>query len=180
MKELALHILDLAQNSIVAGATLIETTILEDPEHDLFRITIHDNGKGMIKSEVQRAVDPFYTSRTTRKVGLGLSLFKQRAEGTGGSFHIESVPHTGTKVRADFGYHHIDRPVLGDIAGVLVMLLAANPDIDFTYKHITPRDSFFFDTRDVRDLLGEVSVNQQAIIKFLKEMIRENIEALAA
>ncbi|HYX06436.1 MAG TPA: ATP-binding protein [Bacteroidales bacterium] len=180
MKELALHILDLTQNSIAADATLVETAILEDPQHDIFRIIIKDNGKGMTAAEVQLATDPFYTSRTTRKVGLGLSLFKQRAEETGGSFNIESVLHTGTKVTADFGYHHIDRPVLGDIAGVLVMLLAANPDIDFTYKHITPRDSFFFDTRDVRDLLGDVSVNQQAIIKFLKEMIRENIEALAA
>ncbi len=180
MKEMALHILDLAQNSIVAGASLIETAILEDPEHNIFRITIHDNGKGMTTSEVQLASDPFYTSRTTRKVGLGLSLFKQRAEGTGGSFKIESVPDIGTKVTAVFGYHHIDRPALGDIAGVLVLLVAANPDIDFTYQHTTPRDSYIFDTRDVRDLLGEISVNQKEILKFLKEMIRENIQALAA
>ena len=180
MKEMALHILDLVQNSIAAEATLIETTIEEDQEHDLFRITIQDNGKGMTKEELKLASDPFYTSRTTRKVGLGLSLFRQRAEGTGGAFNIESVPGAGTRVTADFGFHHIDRPVLGDIAGVVVMLLAANPDIDFTYKHVTPKDSFIFDSRDVRELLGEVSVNQQEIMKFLKEMIRENIQALAA
>ena len=126
MKDLSMHIMDIAQNSISASADIIEVEISENAETDLYQIVISDNGKGMTAEYAARVTDPYVTSRTTRKVGLGLPLLKQNAERTGGSMTIKSTVNKGTIVTAKFSLCNFDRPPLGDIAGTMVLLAAAN------------------------------------------------------
>lgn len=178
MKDLSLHILDIVQNSIRAQARLVEITVAEIPENDLLTITIADNGKGMNEEEVKKAIDPFYTSRTTRKVGLGLSLFKQNAEQTGGSMQIESEPGKGTKVIATFGLTHFDRPVMGDLTGVLLLLICAPDAVDYVFKHQTQAGDFTLDTREIKQTLEDVPINHPEVRDFLKEMIAGNLEQI--
>lgn len=179
MKDLSLHILDIVQNSIRARAKLIGIEINEQPEEDQLAITITDDGTGMSREEVQRAIDPFYTSRTTRKVGLGLSLFKQNAEMTGGSFILESELGKGTKVIARFGLKHLDRPVIGDLVGTLLLLISdAKIESDYVFKHQTQTGTFELDTRQIRQTLENVPISHPEVRIFLKEMIRENLEQI--
>jgi len=178
MKDLSSHILDIVQNSIRANATLIQIDITELQEKDRLIITISDDGKGMTKEQMKQATDPFYTSRTTRKVGLGLSLFKQNAEMTGGIFHLESEPGKGTKVSSEFGLSHFDRPVMGDLTGTLLLLICYSQDIDYVFQHQTLSGNFKLDTREIRQVLGDVSVSNPEVRTFLKEMIQENLEQI--
>jgi len=176
MKDLSLHILDIVQNSISAGASLIQTMITESPENDTYVLSITDDGKGMNEETLQKATDPFFTSRTTRNVGLGLPLLKQNAERTGGSFSLSSDEGEGTIVKATFGYKHIDRLPPGDIGGVMALLASANPTIDFTYVHHAAAGDFKFDTREVKAELDGLSISHAEVKRFIKEMINENIE----
>lgn len=178
MKDLSSHILDIVQNSLRAKAKLIGIEIKEQPDLNELKITISDDGKGMSKEEAERATDPFYTSRTTRKVGLGLSLLKQNAEMTGGSFHLESEPGKGTKVTAVFGLNHFDRPVMGDLTGTLLLLICAPGSPEYVFQHDTSSGAFRLDTREVRQILGNVPITDHEVRKFLKEMIQENLEQI--
>lgn len=176
MKDLSLHILDVVQNSIRAKAALIGIGITECPEKNQLIITITDDGSGMSPEQLQRAADPFYTSRTTRKVGLGLALFKQNAEMSGGMFRLESELGKGTKVTATFELNHLDRPAMGDLTGTLLLLICASGEPDYVFKHQTPSGVFELDTREVKQTLGNVSITHPEVRVFLKEMIRENLE----
>ena len=178
MKDLSLHILDIVQNSIRAKANLIGIEITELPEENQLIITVTDDGSGMNAEQVQLAIDPFYTSRTTRKVGLGLSLFKQNAEMTGGSFILESELGKGTKVTATFGLNHLDRPILGDLVGTLLLLICSSGEANYVFKHQTPSGEFELDTRDIRQTLENVPINHPDIRSFLKEMLQENLEQI--
>ena len=178
MKDLSLHILDIAQNSISAKATFIEIILVEDIPHDLFSITIRDNGSGMSPEILAKVVDPFYTSRTTRKVGLGIPLLKQNAERCEGSFSITSEVNRGTELIATFRHGNIDRPSLGDIAGVVVILASANPEIDFVYHHRYNTKEYCFDTREVKEALEGTPINDLKVFRFLKEMIKENLDEI--
>lgn len=178
MKDLSLHILDIAQNSITAKATLIQIAIVEDTIADTYTITITDNGYGIPPDMLARVTDPYTTSRTTRKVGLGIPLFKQNAERTGGGLTITSEVGKGTVLTAVFVHSNIDRPVLGDIAGVVVILVSANPSIDFVYTHVVNQQSYVFDTREVREALDGIPLNEPSVIPLLKEMIAANLEEL--
>ena len=178
MKDLSLHILDIVQNSIRAKASLIGIEILEHPNEDQLIITITDDGCGMSPEQVNRAIDPFYTSRTTRKVGLGLSLFKQNAEMTNGSFQVESELGKGTKVTAIFGLNHIDRPVMGDLVGTLLILISSPGETDYVFKHQTPSGEFILDTREVKQVLENVLITHPDVRTFLKEMLQENLEQI--
>jgi anti-sigma regulatory factor (Ser/Thr protein kinase) len=180
MKELSLHILDIVQNSISAQAYKIEIIIDENISEDQYVITIIDNGKGMDEEMLKNVTDPFFTTRTTRDVGVGLSLFKQNAEQTGGTLTIESKPGEGTTVKAVFGFKHIDRLPLGDMAGTMTLLIGANPKIRFIYNHNTPLSEFEFDTNEVREELGKIPINHPDILKALKEMIEENLDMIEA
>ena len=179
MKDLSMHIMDIAQNSISAGAGTIEVEISENRNTDLYRIVISDNGKGMTAEYAAKVTDPYVTGRTTRKVGLGLPLLKQNAERTGGSLEIKSEPDKGTRVTAFFSLNNIDRPPLGDIAGTMVLLAAANLKIRFIYRHITEKDTFTFDTREVNAMLEGMPISEAGVIRFLKEMIRENLQEIS-
>ena len=180
MKELSLHILDIVQNSISAEANRIEVLIDENITEDKYVIIVIDNGKGMDEEMLQLVMDPFFTTRTTRKIGVGISLFKQNAEQTGGNLTIESKVGEGTKVKAVFGYNHIDRPILGDMAGTMTLLIGANPNIRFIYNHNTSLSEFEFDTNEVKEELGKVPINHPDILKALKELITENLELIEA
>lgn len=178
MQELSLHILDIVQNSVVAKASLIEIIIEENEREDILDITIRDNGKGMDAEKVKKVLDPFFTTRTTRRVGLGIPMFREAALSTGGDFKIESTVGKGTSVFARFGYSHIDRQPLGDIGGALFIIVTCNPDIDFIYKHTVNDKSFEMDTREIKKILDGVSVSDTNVGIWLKEYINEGISNL--
>ncbi|MPQ47357.1 ATP-binding protein [Marinifilum sp. N1E240] len=178
MKDLSMHIMDIIQNSVRAEASLVELEIKESLKDDLFSISIKDDGFGMSEELLAKVTDPFFTTRTTRKVGLGLSLLKQNAEQTGGKMELSSVEGEGTCLKAVFSHSHLDRPSLGDIAGTMVLLVGANPEMDFLYQHITDEGEYVFDTKEVKEVLEGVSVSDPEIMKYLKEMINENLNTL--
>jgi anti-sigma regulatory factor (Ser/Thr protein kinase) len=180
MKNIALHILDLVENSTRAGAGKVMVSISEDPERDQYLLTIEDDGKGMKEEIVKKATDPFYTSRTTRKVGMGLPLIQMNAERTGGSFHIRSAAGKGTRLEALFVYSHPDRLPLGEIDDVLVLLAAGHPQVRLVYEHNTPSGFYRFDTNEIREIIGNIEESNQEIRKFLREMILENLKGINA
>ncbi|MBM7581941.1 hypothetical protein JOD02_000778 [Caldicoprobacter guelmensis] len=179
MEDISLYILDLVQNSVAAGATLIEISITEDIQNDRLILSIKDNGRGMDSQTVKRVTDPFYTTRTTRRVGLGLSLVEAAAQACNGGVYIFSQPGKGTEVRVEFEYHHIDRPPLGSMEQTLVTLVACNPTIDFVYTHTTPVGRVYFDSREVRQKLGELPINHPEVIEWIKEYIKEGIDEIS-
>ena len=170
--------MDIIQNSVRAEASLVELKIKESLKDDLFSISIKDNGFGMSEEVLAKAIDPFFTTRTTRKVGLGLSLLKQNAEQTGGRMEMVSKEGEGTKLDAVFSHQHLDRPSLGDIAGTMVLLVGANPEMDFKYTHITDKGEYIFDTTEVKEVLDGMPVSDPNIMQYLKEMIKENLKTL--
>jgi hypothetical protein len=167
--------MDIAENSIAAGATKIEITVKEDITENLFYICIKDNGSGMDEATLKKATDPFFTGRTVRRVGLGLPLFKQNAERTGGRFEIKSRPNCGTEVTGCFILDHLDRPPLGDVANTIVIMAAANRSVHFIYTHSTPKGEFVFDTKKIKKVLDGVPMDNPEIFKALIEMIKEEI-----
>lgn len=173
MKELSLHIIDILQNSITAGATLIGLEVLENISEDLLTIRITDNGCGMDEDLVRRVIDPYTTGRTTRKVGLGIPLFKLAAENTGGTLTIESQVGKGTVVTARFGYNHIDRQPLGDMAETMHQTVTAHEEIDFLYTHTRNEKTFFMDTREIKKVLDGVSLQIPEVSMWLLEFLRE-------
>ncbi len=174
MREIALNILDIAENSVKAKASLIEITVTA--ADNILTVTITDNGKGMSKDFLEKVTDPFTTTRTTRKVGMGIPLFKDAAEMTGGSFEIESEPGRGTRVTARFVIDSIDRAPLGDISDTAVTLLG--PDIDFVWVYTVNGRSFTFDTREIKAELGDIPIDSPEIISFLRNLLKENIDSI--
>lgn len=178
MNDLSLHILDIMQNSISAGASVISLLILIDEKADLLTISVTDNGKGMTSEQLAKLEDPFFTSRTTRKVGLGIPLFKQSAVQSGGGLQVESEVGVGTTVTATFGYTNIDRPPLGKVANAFVLMVSCNPGIRFELKYINNGNEYIFDSFEVKDVLGDMPLNDASVIKMLTEMVEENIKDL--
>ena len=178
MKELSLHILDIIQNSIAAGADCVETLIYKNISENVFQIKIEDNGKGMESSKAFESLDPFVTSRKTRDVGMGLPLLRQSARLCGGELNISSVPGEGTVVEAEFINDHIDRPPLGNIVETFVSLIAVNPHIDFIYRHKINENEFIFSTLKIKDKLDEVKINNSEILSWIRDYLRENLQKL--
>lgn len=173
MRELSLYVLDIAQNSLSAGASLIEISVEENSAPDSFVIRIKDNGHGMTPEQVRQVTDPFYTTRTTRRVGMGVPLFRLAAEQAGGGLEIDSEPGRGTTVTAAFVRSHINRAPLGDIEGTLTALIRLNPDRDFCFSHVNNGRSFQIDTRELRQVLGEVALDTPEVAAWIGEYIRE-------
>lgn len=148
MEDLSLHILDIAENSIIASAKRIEIRIEEDEAKDLLTIEIKDDGKGMDKQTLKKVLDPFFTTRTTRRVGLGLSLLAQAARETDGNLELDSRNGEGTTVRASFRFSHPDRKPVGDILETIRTLVVGHPEIDFLYEHKKNDSIYRFDTRE--------------------------------
>jgi hypothetical protein len=178
MRELSLHILDIIQNSIAAEADLIKLVIIESQVADQLTIKISDNGVGMDQESQEQVLDPFVTSRTTREVGLGLPLFKEAAEQCNGNFNLDSVAGRGTELEANFQFSHIDRAPLGNIIGTIITFVVSNPDIDLLYEHQTDGGQFIFDTREIKDRIGDVKINNSDIVAWIEDYLTEGLEQL--
>lgn len=176
MKDLSLHILDIAHNSIRAKATQIHIRIIEKKSIDQLTILIEDNGSGMSKEQIQSLSDPFYTTRTTRKAGLGIPLLQQRAEECNGSLLVESKLGEGTRIIVKFQRSHIDLPELGDIAGVISGISSSNPPIQFMFDFQSDKVDFHFNTEEIVEALDGISINTPEVEMFMKEMIDGNLE----
>jgi anti-sigma regulatory factor (Ser/Thr protein kinase) len=178
MHEISLHVLDLVQNSLEAGASSIEIHVEEDLAADLFRVSVKDNGRGMDAETLQQVTDPFYTTRSTRRVGLGLSLLKAAAEQCAGKMIVESQKGVGTTVTAVFRHSHWDRMPLGDMATTIMVILAGHPELVLIYRHQVDGKSFCFQLGEVRQRLENLPVNHPAVLHWLKDYLREAIQNL--
>ena len=179
MRELSLNVMDVAQNSVRAEADLIKITVVESDKDDLLSISIEDNGCGMTEEQVKQVIDPFFTTRTTRKVGLGVPLFKMSAEQTGGSFSIDSKVGEGTRTTASYVKSHVDMTPLGDINSTIEILIRCNPDIDFVFLHTTDKGSFTLDTRELREVLGDVSLDTPDVVEWINEFLKEQTHIIS-
>lgn len=176
MKELSLNILDITYNSIKAKAELIEITVSESMAKNTVEIEIKDNGCGMDEEFLRNVTDPFVTTRTTRKVGLGIPLFKQSAEDADGSFSIRSKVGEGTVISASYRLDHLDRAPIGDMSGTIVSLIQANDQIHFVYRHHTDCGTFVLDTDELHAQLGDVPLSEPAVLSWIGEYINENLD----
>lgn len=175
MLELAAHILDIAENSVRAGAGLVEIIIIEDNAENLLSIEINDDGCGMTKEEIKKACDPFYTTKTVRRVGLGIPLLTDAAERAGGKLDLESIKGKGTRLKATFQLDHLDRQPMGDIISTLIILIAGNCDIDFLFRHRKNNRQFEMDTRDIRKEIDDISINHPQILKYIRNVLEEGL-----
>jgi anti-sigma regulatory factor (Ser/Thr protein kinase) len=173
MEDLSLHVLDIAENSITAGASKIQITIREEIKKNLLRIEIIDNGRGMDETEIKKALDPFFTTKTTRHVGLGISLLAQSARESMGNISVKSKKGEGTTITADFQYDHIDRKPLGDIEKTLIVLIAGNPEIDVEFEHRRDTHEYRIDTTEIKKTLKGIPINHPIVIKYIKDSIKK-------
>ncbi|HZW05113.1 MAG TPA: ATP-binding protein [Anaerolineaceae bacterium] len=172
---MSLHILDIAENSIAAGADTIEIVVSEDTKDDRLRLQVKDNGRGMDAELIERVTDPFVTSRTTRKVGLGIPLLKAAAEACDGWLTIQSEPGKGACVEVEFQRSHIDRMPLGDIATTLLNLVVTNPQIRWLFSYQVDQDAFKFDSQPIRRELGDIPLSEPVVLAFLRELISTGV-----
>ncbi len=171
MEDLSLHILDVVENSITAEAGRIEIRVTEDTRTNLLTVEMSDNGRGMSKELLDNATDPFYTTRTTRKVGLGIPLLAQSARESNGDISVKSKIGEGTSIKASFQYDHIDRRPLGNIGETIVILIMSNPDIDFLFEHRKNDEIYTLDTSELKQELEGVPINNPEVIKYIKNDI---------
>ena len=184
MREIALHLLDIAENSVAAQSHNIRIAVYENLQSDLLSASVTDDGRGMDEKTAQRVLDPFYTTRTTRKVGLGIPLLKLAAEMSDGGFSLVTEPGKGTKVEATFRHSHIDRMPLGDLAATFLSLLVSYPHIHWVFIYqVIDKDGlsneFNFDDVELKTVLGDTSMTEPEILKFVRGMLEEGIGALA-
>ena len=177
MKEISLNILDVAQNSLRANATEINILVFFDTAADRLTVSIKDNGCGMSQEFVSRVLDPFTTTRTTRRVGLGLPLFRQSALEAGGDLSIESREGKGTEVAAWFSTSHIDRMPLGDLAGTVTTLLNANDSVRYILVYRVDDREFVFDTEQAKKILQDVPLSAPEVAAFLEDYIKQGINS---
>ena len=176
LPEISLNILDVAENGVRANATQIRIGVEADTESDRLKVTISDNGCGMTKEQVMRVTDPFFTTRDTRRVGLGIPFFKQAAEMSGGTFAIRSTPGEGTDVEAVFGLSHVDRMPLGDMPATMHTLITMHEEIDFLYLFRINDRSFRLDTREMREILGDISFQEAEVSEYIRQYLNDNTD----
>lgn len=175
MKEISLHILDIAENSVNAGASKITIEVIENIKNDKLIIKITDNGKGMSEQTVAVISDPFVTTRKTRRVGLGIPFFKAAAEACNGSLSIESELGKGTSVTIEFQHSHIDRMPLGDIEDTLTNLFIGYPEVDWVFRYEANGDSFLINGDEIKEILGDVPLSDPSVISFIRRQINDGI-----
>ena len=175
MRELSLHILDIAQNSIKAEAECLRIVVIEDLAADKLTIKIKDDGTGMDSETVSKVIDPFYTTRTTQKVGLGIPLFKTSAEQCGGYFEIKSNLGAGTEIIAVFKHSHIDRVPLGNMPDTIVTIINGCDNMDLVYTHTFNGVTFTLNTKEIKKLLDGVPISNLDVISWLREYITEGL-----
>ena len=175
MVDLSLHLMDIMQNSVVVGSTFVEAGIIAEKKKNLLTMYVKDDGWGMSPETVKRVSDPFYTTRSTRKAGLGLPLLMDAAHMAGGEVYIESEVGRGTTVTSTFQIDHIDRKPLGDVADTITASIMGYPDMEFHLLLKNDDAEYVFRTEDVREQIGEVPINDIEIISFIRDMLNEQI-----
>ena len=178
MTEISLNILDVAENSVKAGATLTEISVFADSAANRLTVVIKDNGCGMDEAQLKNVTDPFFTTRTTRKVGLGVPFFKESAETAGGSFEITSQIGVGTTVKAVYQLNHIDRMPMGDIASTIHTLVTMHEEIDFLFTYRIDNNEFVLDTKEFREILGGISFKEAEVSNYIRDYLKENIASV--
>jgi len=182
LREISLHILDVAENAIEAGTKRLDLFVVEDLDADQLDIAVVDDGRGMDQDTLRRIQDPFFTTRTTRHVGLGIPLFVATVERCAGTLSIDSTPGKGTKLEARLQHSHIDRPPLGDMPGTLLCILMRDQDLELVYRHtlIThgTKHTFELNTVQIRQALGDVPLSYPDVREWLREFIAEGEEQL--
>ena len=178
MRELSLHIMDIVENGLRAGATLVEIFVKEDRKGNWLSVEISDNGHGMPDETLKRVMDPFFSTRSTRRVGLGLPMFRELCRRCDGEFDIRSKDGEGTKINASFRIDHIDLIPLGDMAGSMMSLIMGNPEADFLYTHEVDDRTFHLDTRQVREELEGLEIYNPQVVKSLGKLVRESLADL--
>jgi len=173
MEDLSLHILDIVENSIAASADKIEIRISEDKKKDLLSVEVIDNGVGMDKKTVKKVLDPFFTTKTVRRFGFGLSLLSEAAKAANGHFSIKSEKGDGTRIKAEFQYSHIDRKPLGDIGQTIITIVIGNPEIDLVYVYKKNSHKYSLDTRKIKAQLKETPINSPDGIRKIKENLKK-------
>lgn len=180
MDDLSLHVLDIIENSVAAGATEIEIHIREDIAENLLVIEISDNGKGMSMEQLNRVLDPFYTTKNVRRVGLGLSMLAQATKEAAGSCDIRSQPGKGTQIIAKFVYDHIDRKPLGDMAETVAACIAGSgAKVNLTYSHRKGDQEFVFSTAEIKKVLEDVSISHPEVTTFIKKEIQDGLKSIS-
>jgi signal transduction histidine kinase len=179
MEDLSLHILDIAENSVAAGARIISITVNEDIAADLLTLEISDDGQGMNAAGVKSAVDPFFTTKSSRRIGLGLPLLLEAARAAGGSLEVQSSAGSGTRIKATFRYGHVDRKPLGNIAETVTVLLATRDDVDIRYEHVRNGKTVLLDTRDIREKIGGGSLNTVHALAVMRSYLNQEESTLA-
>ncbi|SHE54498.1 Histidine kinase-, DNA gyrase B-, and HSP90-like ATPase [Desulfofundulus australicus DSM 11792] len=178
LEELAHHILDVARNSLEAGATRVEIVVEEDPAGDLLRFSVVDNGSGIPPYVQRHLTNPFFTTKSGKKVGLGLPFLQAAVERCGGNLEIKSEVGRGTKVTATFPYYCWDRPPLGDMPRTIVSLLAGNGHLNLCYRHIFQGQSFKMDTAEIRSRLKGIPLDAPEVLLWLRQYLEENLDIL--
>lgn len=178
MREISLNVMDIAQNSVRADAEKIEIRCLEDTKAKTLTVEIEDNGKGMSEEQAASVADPFFTTRTTRKVGLGIPLFKMAAEQTGGNFEIKSALGKGTLTKAVFITDNVDMTPLGDINSTVSILIRCNPDKTIVFTRALDDKKFTLDTRELKSVLGDVPLDNPEVMEWIDSYLKENEENL--
>ena len=180
MRELSLHILDIARNSVEAGAGRVELTVREDPVGDRLEVTVVDDGCGMDEETVARVTDPFYTTRTTRPVGLGIPLMMATCERAGGKMELTSTPGKGTRVRCEMQLSNLDRPPLGDMAAVVQAMACKSGHTELLYRHMVGAEEFRVDTLEVKRELEQDCLCAPPILTWLGRHVREGLRELGS
>jgi anti-sigma regulatory factor (Ser/Thr protein kinase) len=180
MKELSLNILDIVQNSIRAKAKEIEILIEESEIRNSMQIVIKDNGSGIPEEMLPVVTDPFTTSRTKRRVGMGLAFLRQHAELAGGNLRIDSFEDKGTRVEVKFILNHVDRQPMGDISGVMKILIISNPRIEFVFEYLTDKGKYKIDTREIKKILEVKTLTDYNLMEEVRVIIFENLKFIEA
>lgn len=175
MRDIALHLLDIAHNSVSAKATKIEITVIEDTVADRLHISVEDNGTGMDPETASQVVDPFVTSRKTRSVGLGIPLLKAASEACAGFLTLTSQLGKGTRIDVEFQHSHIDRMPLGDIAEVILLLVVGCPEVNWHFTYQFDQNTFSFDDAEIKEELGGVSLTEPAILAYLRSYLKQGV-----
>jgi anti-sigma regulatory factor (Ser/Thr protein kinase) len=175
LEDLSLHILDIVENAISAKAKRIDILVIEEPKEDRLVIEIEDDGIGMDEEVSRNAIDPFFTTRTSRKVGLGLSLMAQAAQEAEGALRIESEVGKGTKVTATFQYHHIDRKPLGNMIETMATLLLGNPELSISYTHWKEGKSYTLSSQWLKERFKNRSLTDPEVIQWLRKDLKEGL-----
>lgn len=178
MKEISLHLLDLGINSIEANAKNIKIEIVEDLSLDLIEIRIQDDGCGMESNLIESVTNPFFSTRITRKIGMGIPLTKETAIRCNGKFNIYSEKGKGTTIVFSFKNSHIDRPPLGNMGQTIITLINCNSNVDIKYEHLYNRVEFIFDTLEIKKSLGSVDIDDPQVLIWICEYINENVASI--